>query len=126
MDPDLGRMRILDAKPVNLDGFSVTNPDLGLVAMRSPHDPAPSLVIRDGTVVELDGRATEDFDVIDMIRTVPATQRIPILVITAKSLTSAERNELEGNVQGILSKTEFRRSDFIEHVVRVAASVDKV
>ncbi len=64
-DLDQGRMRILDAKPVNLDGFSVTNPDLGLVAMRSPFDPAPSLVIHDGVVVELDGRAADDFDVID-------------------------------------------------------------
>lgn len=61
----LGRMRILDAKPVNLDGFSVTNPDLGLVAMRSPHDPEPSLVLRDGQVVEMDGKAAADFDVID-------------------------------------------------------------
>lgn len=60
-----GRMRILDAKPVNLDGFSVTDPSLGLVAMRSPHDPEPSLVVRDGRVVELDGKAAEDFDVID-------------------------------------------------------------
>jgi propanediol dehydratase large subunit len=60
-----GRMRILDAKPVNLDGFSVTDPALGLVAMRSPHDPEPSLVVRDGRVVELDGKQTADFDVID-------------------------------------------------------------
>lgn len=60
-----GRMRILDAKPVNLDGFSVTDPALGLVAMRSPHDPEPSLVIRDGQVVELDGKPAADFDVID-------------------------------------------------------------
>jgi propanediol dehydratase large subunit len=58
-------MRVLDAKPVNLDGFSVTNPELGLVAMRSPYDPEPSLVVRDGVVVELDGKAAEDFDVID-------------------------------------------------------------
>ena len=62
---DLGRMRVLDAKPVNLDGFSVTNPELGLVAMASPYDPEPSLVIRDGVVVELDGKAVDDFDVID-------------------------------------------------------------
>nr|MDT0522580.1 propanediol/glycerol family dehydratase large subunit [Streptomyces sp. DSM 41633] len=61
----LGRMRVLDAKPVNLDGFSVTNPDLGLVAMRSPHDPEPSLVLRDGQVIEMDGKAAADFDVID-------------------------------------------------------------
>jgi hypothetical protein len=64
-DLDQGRMRVLDAKPVNLDGFSVTNPELGLVAMRSPFDPEPSLVVRDGVVVELDGKATADFDVID-------------------------------------------------------------
>src|SRR6201991_3079247 len=58
-------MRILDAKPVNLDGFSVPNPELGLVTMRSPYDPVPSLVLSDGAVVELDGKAAEDFDVID-------------------------------------------------------------
>jgi propanediol dehydratase large subunit len=62
---DLGRMRVLDAKPVNLDGFAVTNPELGLVAMSSPFDPEPSLVVRDGVVVELDGKAAVDFDVID-------------------------------------------------------------
>src|ERR1700755_1156432 len=60
-----GRFRILDAKPVNLDGFSVTNPELGLVAMRSPFDPEPSLVVRDGVIVELAGKAAADFDVID-------------------------------------------------------------
>ena len=64
-DLDQGRMRILDAKAVNLDGFSVADPTLGLVAMRSPHDPAPSLVIRDGTIVEMDGKAVAEFDVID-------------------------------------------------------------
>jgi propanediol dehydratase large subunit len=64
-DLDQGRMRILDAKPVNLDGFSVANPELGLVAMHSPYDPEPSLVVRDGVVLELDGKTAEHFDVID-------------------------------------------------------------
>ena len=63
--PELGRFRVLDAKPVNLDGFSVATPELGLAAMSSPFDPTPSLVIRDGVVVELDGKSAEDFDVID-------------------------------------------------------------
>ena len=62
---ELGRLRVLDAKPVNLDGFSVPDPRLGLVAMSSPHDPAPSLVLSDGVVVELDGRPASEFDVID-------------------------------------------------------------
>jgi propanediol dehydratase large subunit len=62
---DLGRFRVLNAKPVNLDGFSVPDADLGLVAMRSPHDPQPSLVVRGREVVELDGKGANDFDVID-------------------------------------------------------------
>jgi propanediol dehydratase large subunit len=66
---ELGRFRVLNAKPVNLDGFSVPDPALGLVAMRSPHDPAPSLVIqREGDrayVTELDGKGADEFDVID-------------------------------------------------------------
>ncbi len=40
-------------------------PELGLVAMDSPHDPQPSLVVEEGRVVEIDGRREEEFDVID-------------------------------------------------------------
>jgi propanediol dehydratase large subunit len=38
---------------------------LGLVAFDGPNDPAPSLVVEDGRVVELDGRRTADWDVLD-------------------------------------------------------------
>jgi propanediol dehydratase large subunit len=56
----------MDAQPVNLDGFAVEDPALGLIAFDSPADPAPSLVVDDaGRVVELDGRAETDFDVLD-------------------------------------------------------------
>ncbi|KKF02037.1 propanediol/glycerol family dehydratase large subunit [Mycolicibacterium obuense] len=65
MADELGRFRVLNTKPVNLDGFSVPDPRLGLAAMRSPHDPSPSLTIRDGEVVELDGKGADEFDVID-------------------------------------------------------------
>src|SRR3954468_20120324 len=39
--------------------------ELGLVAMGSPNDPAPSLVVEDGRVVELDGRREGDWDALD-------------------------------------------------------------
>jgi propanediol dehydratase large subunit len=61
----IGRFRFMDAQRVNLDGFAVEDPELGLVAFGSPHDPAPSLVLHDGRVVEMDGRAEADFDVLD-------------------------------------------------------------
>jgi propanediol dehydratase large subunit len=61
----IGRYRFMDAQAVNLDGFSVEDPALGLIAFDSPADPAPSLVVKDGRVVELDGRHEDDFDTID-------------------------------------------------------------
>ena len=39
--------------------------ELGLVAFDGPNDPAPSLVVEDGRVVELDGRRREDWDALD-------------------------------------------------------------
>jgi len=61
----IGRVRFMDAQRVNLDGFATENAELGMVAYDSPADPTPSLVIRDGRVVELDGRLEADFDSID-------------------------------------------------------------
>jgi len=61
----IGRFRFMDAQAVNLDGFAVEDPALGLIAFDSPADPEPSLVVQDGRVVELDGRAEADFDIVD-------------------------------------------------------------
>ena len=61
----VGRVRFMDAQRVNLDGFAVEDADLGLVAMRSPYDPEPGLVIRDGRVTEMDGVPEDRFDSLD-------------------------------------------------------------
>ena len=61
----VGRVRFMDAQRVNLDGFAHEDPELGLVAFLSPHDPAPSLRVEDGRVVEMDGRLLADFDALD-------------------------------------------------------------
>jgi len=64
-DRPVGRVRFMDAQRVNLDGFAKEEPALGLIALRSPHDPEPGLVISGGRVVELDGVAEDNFDAID-------------------------------------------------------------
>ena len=66
-DDRVGRIRFMDQQRVNLDGFAHEDVDLGLVALHSPHDPAPSLLVADGRVVEMDGRAAEDFDALDSL-----------------------------------------------------------
>ena len=64
-DQPVGRVRFMNQQRVNLDGFAHEDVELGLVAMSSPHDPAPSLEVREGRVVEMDGRRVEDFDTLD-------------------------------------------------------------
>src|SRR3954452_4664140 len=59
------RTEILEARAVNLDGFVEEWPEKGLVAMESDFDPAPSVRVEDGRIVELDGKVRADFDFMD-------------------------------------------------------------
>ncbi len=62
----LGRLLGLDKRPVNLDGFSQEDDDVGLVAFASRHDPDPSIEIdAEGHVVLLDGVPRDRFDIVD-------------------------------------------------------------
>jgi propanediol dehydratase large subunit len=62
----LGRFVGLDARPVNLDGFSREDHDAGLVAFASANDPEPSVAVDDsGRLTDLDGVTAADFDLID-------------------------------------------------------------
>ncbi len=65
MTESIGRFRFMDAQRVNLDGFAVPDPALGLVAFDSPSDPEPSLVVTQGVVTEMDSRSRADFDLLD-------------------------------------------------------------
>jgi propanediol dehydratase large subunit len=60
------RFEVLEKRPVNLDGFSEERPEVGLIAMDSPYDPEPSLALKQGVVVEMDGKKREEFDSIDL------------------------------------------------------------
>nr|WP_312577235.1 propanediol/glycerol family dehydratase large subunit [Sedimentibacter sp.] len=60
------RFEVLEKRPVNQDGFVKEWAEVGLIAMDSPNDPTPSIKIKDGKVVELDGKKREDFDMLDI------------------------------------------------------------
>ncbi len=60
-----GRFASRAEKELRRELLVSTLPELGLVAMDGPNDPEPELVVEDGRVVRLDGRAEAEFDVID-------------------------------------------------------------
>lgn len=59
------RFEVLANRPVNQDGFVKEWPEVGLIAMEGPNDPTPSIKLENGVVVELDGKARKDFDMLD-------------------------------------------------------------
>ncbi|MGL5761209.1 MAG: propanediol/glycerol family dehydratase large subunit, partial [Cetobacterium sp.] len=55
------RFEVLSERAVNKDGFIGEWKEEGLIAMDSPLDPKSSLAIKDGKIIELDGKKREDF-----------------------------------------------------------------
>lgn len=59
------RFQTLSSRPVHNDGFVKEWAKVGFVAMESDQDPKPSIKIQNGTIIEMDGKAREQFDFID-------------------------------------------------------------
>jgi CheY-like chemotaxis protein len=73
----------------------------------------PDLIVLDLMLPEVNG-----FDVVTALQEDPATARIPILVVTAKQITAADRAKLNGYVMSIMEKADFDGDRFIAEVRR--------
>lgn len=60
------RREKLNSRPINRDSFFEEWPEGGLVAMKSPYDPLPSVRVENGLIVEMDGKSLEDFDSLEL------------------------------------------------------------
>src|SRR5215207_3638880 len=60
------RFKILSERDINKETFVEPWAEAGLMVTDSPYDPAPSLRLEDGQVVEMDGRQRADFDALDI------------------------------------------------------------
>ncbi len=54
-----------DERPLRLDKFAAEDASHGFAAFKSPHDPAPGLIVGGNSVASMDGVAAVDFDMID-------------------------------------------------------------
>ena len=64
----------------------------------------PDLIVLDLMMPEVNG-----FDVVEALQATPETARIPILVVTAKQITAADRARLNGYVTAIMEKASFEQ-----------------
>ena len=63
---------------------------------------------------EMDG-----FEMLEKLRRQESTRSIPVVVMTAKDLSTDERERLEGSVHRIIQKGSYTREDLLGEVRRI-------
>jgi CheY-like chemotaxis protein len=95
-------------KPFNME---VLVADGGKSGIEQALKKKPDLIILDLMMPEVDG-----FEVVSALRGNPDTAEIPILIYTAKNITSEDRERLQGNIQSIIQKGDFGKERFLEMI----------
>lgn len=88
--------------------FEATN---GSEAIAIAKQELPDLIILDLMMPEVDG-----FAVLDVLKQDPQTAEIPVIVVTAKELTAAEKARLQGRIHALMQKGEFMGDDLADEV----------
>jgi PAS domain S-box-containing protein len=73
----------------------------------------PDLIVLDLMMPEVSG-----FDVVDALNDTSSTTAIPVVVVTAKMITAADRTRLHGSVAAVMEKTGFDTARFSAEVRR--------
>ena len=73
----------------------------------------PDLIALDLEMPDVNG-----FDVVEALKDDSSTAQIPIVVVTAKDLTSQDREKLNGHILDIVGKAEFNHGRFMGEVQR--------
>jgi CheY-like chemotaxis protein len=106
---------------VQREGWSVTAVENGEAALAAVASRAPDLILLDLMMPRMDG-----FAFLHQLRTNAASRSIPVVVVTAKELTGADRLRLAGLVQKVLHKGAYNREELLHEVrTRTAAPAAK-
>ncbi len=89
-------------------GFGVISAGGGRQAIELARARHPDLVLLDLMMPEVSG-----FDVVEALRSDKTTSRTPIMVLTAKDLTEADKRQLNGRVSSILQRGTTGASDLV-------------
>jgi CheY-like chemotaxis protein len=91
--------RALLQRALSKAGWAVTEAENGRVALDRIAQARPALVLLDLMMPEMDG-----FEFLDALRQRETGPAIPVVVITAKTLTDDDRRRLNGGVERVVQK----------------------
>jgi len=73
--------------------------------------------------LDLEMPGVNGFDVVEALKGNPSTASIPIVIMTAKDLTPADRHQLNGHILNIVGKADFNHARFVSEVQRALSRV---
>jgi CheY-like chemotaxis protein len=108
-DDDLVRRSVRQAlEPI---GWKVREAENGRIAVDALAAARPDVIILDLMMPQMDG-----FELLDELRARTDWQDIPVVVITAKELTDADRDRLNGGVERVIQKSD--RDEMLRQLTR--------
>ncbi len=104
-------------RTVSGEGWTVSEAENGRVALQRMAELQPGVILLDLMMPEMDG-----FDFVVELRKHPQWRTIPVVVITAKDLSVADRRRLNGYVQKIVQKGAYSREALLAEVRELVAA----
>jgi threonine synthase len=99
--------RVLEAQ----GSYTIREADQGQAALQAVDTERPDLIILDLMMPGMDG-----FEVLEQLKAKSEQSDIPIIVVTAKELTTEEQQKLQGRIEGLLIKGDFLGDDLVDQV----------
>ncbi|CAN5713284.1 hypothetical protein BH23GEM9_BH23GEM9_33580 [soil metagenome] len=96
------------------DGWRVDEAENGRVALERVAAATPSLVLLDLMMPEMDG-----FTFVEELRRTRVGKRVPVVVLTAKTLNAEERTRLHGAVSRIFQKSTAPNEEVLAEIRRI-------
>ncbi|OCT13173.1 hypothetical protein A8709_20740 [Paenibacillus pectinilyticus] len=93
------------------EGFKVTKAKDGRAALNTMSQALPQLILLDLMMPGMDG-----FEFVTELRKREAWRWIPIVVVTAKDISSEDRLRLNGYVKNIIQKGSFKRETLLQEI----------
>ena len=118
----------IDDDPVDLDlleatlapeGWRVIRARGGEEGVRAVRKERPAVVVLDLLMPDVDG-----FAVVEQLRADPLVGDVPVVVLTSKEMTSADRERLAGQISFLAQKGAFPQAELVGLVGRVAGVPD--
>jgi len=99
------------------DGWQVSEAENGRIGLAALAEKLPDLILLDLMMPEVDG-----FQFVQELRKVPQWMEIPVIVVTARDLSQAERDELNSAVQDVFAKGGLDRDALLEQIREAVVS----